>query len=230
VESILTAHPSLYRVIRPTLMTHHFRGKGDKLSRVIRRTHGGGILITHILWTEDWEKQMFEHPCVPFFCIRDPRDTVISEAYYITKSKKHPFHQLFQSVPAISDRIRLAITGDKASGYPSLLERVEPFLPWLQTPVLTVRFEDLVGDAGGGSDEVQEKVVTQIFDLLNLDGVDQILKTIRTPRSRSGSPTFRKGSIQQWKEDFDEDLLQFFVEHAGALPERMGYEPSVFPE
>src|SRR5919204_5095120 len=59
-----------------------------------------------------------------------------------------------------SERLTATITGFPADEYgrgqDSIGERLARYLPWLSTPgVLVVRFEDLIGEAGGGTRERQ---------------------------------------------------------------------------
>ena len=64
--------------------------------------------------------------------------------------------------------------------------------------ILIIRFEDLVGAQGGGSDEVQKQVLLEIGRHLEFELSDQDIRFIQK-RLFGGTPTFREGQIKDGK-------------------------------
>ena len=100
------------------------------------------------------------------------------------------------------------------------------FLPFIYSKnCVTVRFEDLVGERGGGSAERQAKVIWQI--------AAHVGKNITLEQSQAigkemfgGTGTFREGTIDGWKKHFTPAVKQAFKNVPGAneLLIALGYE------
>jgi hypothetical protein len=100
----------------------------------------------------------------------------------------------------------------------------------LDTPVLLLRFEDLVGPAGGGDADRQRTALVDLYAHLGLDvdaaWIDQLQERVFSDRS----PTFRRGAIGGWREVFDEETAAVFDEEAGHLLVRLGYRRADPPD
>jgi len=99
------------------------------------------------------------------------------------------------------------------------------FLPWVDDPAcLLVKFGDLIGNAGGGDDNVQEsnirKIASHIGADLDTNQFDHICSDLFSTSSR----TFRKGQVGDWKNHFSDAHRQVFKEQSGDVLIRMGYE------
>ena len=71
--------------------------------------------------------------------------------------------------------------------------------------LFVVRFEDLVGSKGGGSDKAQYEVVRRLCEALRIPvqrgKINTILESLY-----GNSVTFRKGMIGEWKKSFKEGI------------------------
>ncbi len=161
------------------------------------------------------------------FIYRDPRDLVVSHAFFITEMQpQHEWHTYFRNLPDMETRLRLLITGHQEGDLylPSIRERCLSYLRWITQPgVLAVRFEDLRlrphDTAARILDFVQgrgEWPLALPFD----QAVERLVASIQ-PR-RSG--TFRRGMPGEWREHFTPELKRLFKETAGDILIRMGYE------
>lgn len=102
--------------------------------------------------------------------------------------------------------------------------------------ILTIRYEDLVGSLGGGSDDLQLSTLTQIKKFLSLDLTEDQIKEIATklygnqqnPFGKAGmknfSSTFQKGKIGRWKDVFKPIHKQAFKDLLGKELIELGYE------
>lgn len=135
--------------------------------------------------------------------VRDPRDVAVSHAHYMMARPRHPFHRFYRDLGDWSSRLAFSITGGwvPGGGYlVSLAERYRLMEPWLRHPgALTVRFEDLVGERGGGSEATQADALAR---LARLAGAGEADLGAVAERLFGGSSTFRKGRIGGWRESF----------------------------
>ena len=96
--------------------------------------------------------------------IRDPRDIVVSQMFYVLKRKRHSHHQHFSSLNSDREKLMTAIKGEPSVNTTSIGERLEKYSGWLDSGAFVVRFEDLIGYRGGGSEDKQRMVLKSIFD------------------------------------------------------------------
>ncbi|MBE9490583.1 MAG: sulfotransferase domain-containing protein [Bacteroidetes bacterium] len=160
---------------------------------------------------------------------RDPRAVLVSWAKYIVEdiNKWHPYHDFFKSL-SLHKRIRFLITGGSVgqSYYSSFKEVLSRSAGWLYNPnCLIVRFEDLVGSKGGGSDELQRKTILNI-----LKHIDKEVRVNELEQLQSdlfgGTHTFRGGQIDQWEEDFNDvlhELIKYELQDCDCL-KKLGYD------
>ena len=160
---------------------------------------------------------------------RDPRDMVVSQAFYIRGLKRHPLHEVYRSLPSVSEAIDTAIAGvppgPYGPGHPSVAERMARYVGWADAEgVLTVRFEDLVGEAGGGSRAAQLKAVSAIADHVERPLEDSELEQLCDQVFAPSSATFRKGQIGDWRNHLTPAQIAHFRERLGDQLVRLGYE------
>lgn len=163
------------------------------------------------------------------FLIRDPRDQAVSLLFYILKGWSYgplnmqmPFGQL-----SVGEQLDEVITGVRygCSGtFNIMINR----LPWMfQDPhfALTARFENLVGEEGGGSREKQLIEVSRIAQHIHLNiSAEEIEKRSEGLFGKPGEGTFRSGQIGEWKKYFTPIHIQRFKQLFGAHLIQLGYE------
>ncbi len=152
------------------------------------------------------------------FIYRDPRDRVISHAYWVDTRppgeaphlKKLNFH----------DRITYLIKTTN--------QYYASYMPWRKHPQFySCRFEDLVGPMGGGILENQLKEIKNLAKYMDISLTDE--NSIKIAAHLFGNKqltkhTFRKGQIGSWKSHFTEEQKKLFKELAGQLLIDLGYE------
>jgi len=164
------------------------------------------------------------------FILRDPRDVVVSNAFYITRSKRHHRYERFnRDFADMGDRIMACITGlpsdETGPALDSIGERLRQYLPWRDEPTTYAsRFESLIGPSGGGTVEQQrheiEAIARHVERQLSPDQVDRVARSLWSPRSS----TFRRGEIGDWKNHFGDSHKVAFKQHAGRELIALGYE------
>lgn len=148
--------------------------------------------------------------------LRDPRAIVASHMHYVKKWKKHFFHKEYMALPSDEDRLRFSITGGKLGRHnvTSILERYIRYKDWMSDEnAVVVRFEDIIGVNGGGSDEAQLKAVTAVAQHLDIDFTSELIDQVKAElfgRTKTGtqSETFRKGRVDSWRDELSDNLLE----------------------
>ncbi len=196
------------------------------------RAKTGQYVTTHIWGHPEIFEILDQLGYRSIFIVRDPRDIVVSSGAYIARLRRHPSHRRFTEEFTTDLQRDMAII----NGYPPdsngpgrvpLRGRLEGFKPWLTAPgVLRCRFEDLVGERGGGSSRAQldtiREIGTHIGQPVDADGAQQIADKAWSPTSA----TFRAGVIGEWRERLDQSTLAAFNASIDAeLLGAYGYEP-----
>jgi len=223
LERALCLHPALYRKLIPTVSGENL-GRLGGLERLVGRMRPGQVVVSHLRHSDDAERTLSRAGVRGLFMVRHPRDILVSQIHYATSRADHRTHELFASLPDERARLRAAIVGDPDRGLPSIAQRLAYFRGWLSSGFLVVRFEDLVGAAGGGDAERQRELLRGIFQHVGVDAGDGVVDHVATRLFSSDSPTFRSGQVGSSHEFFDaelEELLRTTVGH-GAVP--YGYE------
>jgi hypothetical protein len=184
-------------------------------------------LLGHASWSPELAALLADVGLRTICIVRDPRDVVVSYAHFVVKIGKdkitrRPEHKALMALPDHAARLRVMIEGN--DGTQSVPARFRAFLPWrTQAGVIVLRFEELVGGAGGGDDAVQRREVGRVAQFLDLSLSDAELAQV----CRSiwgGTPTFRKGQIGEWREELTPALLELAHREMDELLVELGYE------
>ncbi len=161
------------------------------------------------------------------FIYRDPRDVIVSSAFYIFDlNHTHALHHYYKDrLGSIEKCIEAEIRGTSEPGYEysGVCKRFEKYMGWLEQPaVLNLRFEDLILE--------REAALNRLLDYLETRGGPlptprpQAVATLQRIVQPAKSGTFRKGQPGNWKEHFTESNKALFKEIAGDILIRLGYE------
>lgn len=161
--------------------------------------------------------------------LRDPRAVTVSGANYVLEATQlRDRDEALKIFPDKEAILRAMVVGHGEPGekfhFPEIGERYAAYAAWWDSPVgLTVRFEDLIGGRGGGSDDEQVERVATILQFLGY-GAD--LDTSRRLAARLFSEkaiTFRTGRIDSWREELPPALTAQIEERCASWMERLGY-------
>ena len=100
------------------------------------------------------------------------------------------------------------------------------YLPWMRVyKFLTIKFEDLIGFAGGGDETKQKLVIANIARHLNIKPQKKLLNKV-VKNLFGGTGTFRKGQIGSWRYEFTAEMKNAYKSVPGAcqLLIDLGYE------
>jgi len=192
------------------------------------------IHLCHIPVTEKNSISIGKYNLKPIFIIRDPRDQIVSFAYYIkqhkwkdcgSKSIKELIDLLISKTSFITARPNLDSfefrTLDNITDFYNL------YLPWQEhSSVYTTHFEKLIGPMGRAHentkfDEVQINEIINIADHIGInisrDKAKQIAKDLWGPPKVQVNGTFRQGKVGSWKHEFSFEQKAAFKRVAGQL-------------
>ena len=223
---------SLLPTFAPRWSYHGLVAGTPQLQQKIQTIRRGQYASGHLYWSPELIELLVTSNIRTLFIIRDLRDVAVSLANYLTnKNPDHRLHPYFKSLKSDDERLMAAIVGvegkllEDGRRAESLGEWARGFAPWLDEPnCLAVRFEDMIGSAGGGSDDKQLEEVHNITNYLGINIPDEQIIRVAKGIFFKSSKTFRQGQIGDWQNHFKDEHKSAFKEVAGEALIRLGYE------
>jgi len=219
----------------PTLSTHYFYDDGCfidplELEEQCALWKWDNIFPAgHLNFSEPFQLFSQNHPeYEKMILVRDLRDVLVSQAYF-------EFKGLEQEIgpSPMEAKILYLITLKYQNPVMKCLDiyrQIERAFVWLDDPAtLLLRYEDFVGEKGGGDLETQMDAMRTVASFLDLSPSNQeILDLARSIHGKVGAynpyVTFRKGQIGEWKELYTEETKEAFKHVYGDFLVRLGYE------
>ncbi|HEX2092449.1 MAG TPA: hypothetical protein VHG28_08605 [Longimicrobiaceae bacterium] len=160
------------------------------------------------------------------YCYRDPRAQLVSMVRFLAESEliaRHAWAQVYRPI------LRSLGSMDRMLSF-AISESSLPFRDayrenrWLlyHPRVLKLRFEDLVGEEGGGSKLSQAAAIERWAKFLAVDVPAEEL----TEGLFGGTPTFNTGRVDSWRDVFKEHHRKAFDREFGDVLEEYGYAES----
>jgi hypothetical protein len=218
------------------------RGRGEKvtigvvsprqisrrwLAGRLARVPEGCFATAHCVYTPGLA-DLFREGGMRVVCIlRDPRDVAVSQMHYLKQLENHFAHEEYMALPSDRERLMVAIQGAEMGGrrLGSLAERYGRFVGWERDGgAVMVRFEDLVGPEGGGSEEARRLAVGRVAKHLGVPADERTVELVGNNLFGAGR-TFRRGQIGGWREEFTAEHERALKEGAlGPLLAELGYD------
>ncbi len=184
--------------------------------------------ISHFYFPHNCSKFSQKHPeYIKIINIRDLRDAFISQVF----NQRGELEKECGSADFNEQLMFVINLGDKPTTEKILrIERQAKFaVEWIKRPnIILSRFEDLVGEKGGGSLKAQEEQILKIANGLNISLSKEKLEIINqqlfgNKKGPSIESTFREGKIGYWKAYFNETHENAFKQRLGDLQLALGY-------
>ncbi len=195
------------------------------------------IVRSHLMYCEEILDILQEFNCKTLFIYRDLRDVAVSHARWITKEERIFLHNIYLKQDNFDKQLMSSIKGVPAGSpfgsnvsQPDIGTDFDRWQGWTtDTKTFAVKFEDLVGERGGGSEEKRLYLVEQLLDYLEINlSLEQIkAKFASYALDPEESHTFKKGgkgSIGGWKTIFKEEHKEEFKKVAAQTLVDLGYE------
>lgn len=213
----------------------YFEFDESEFRRKISSVRKGQFFTAHLIWDPGITKVCQSEGIPVVHLIRDPRDVLVSRLHYAKGLKRTRLNRtLMERYPDDETRLRALITGDEtneAKGYINLASMAHSwsrFQGWLSDPnSMVVRFEDLVGSAGGGSDNKRAETITAVLQHVGLSYRPEIVNKMMQRSSGKGSLTFRRGKVGAWQDEIPVGAQHTLAECMGQQLEQMGYREAI---
>lgn len=200
----------------------------------------GSIIRSHLMYCDEILAILKEFNCRTFFIYRDLRDIAVSHARWVTKEERIFLHDIYTRSANFDEQLMKSIRGVPIGtplgsnvSQPDIGADFARWHGWVTDPdVCAVKFEDLVGERGGGSEEKRLHMVEQILAHLEINLSSQQIKSQFDSNSLDPeeSHTFKKGgkgSIGGWKTKFKESHKDAFKKVAGQTLIELQYEQDI---
>ncbi|MDR3646460.1 MAG: sulfotransferase domain-containing protein [Candidatus Babeliales bacterium] len=188
----------------------------------IKELQGSIIFHKHLPHNQSAKEFIKKANLNTFFIIRDPRDQIVSLAYWVYKNPES-FEDLYKL--NMNDLILNLIEKNNAKrkAYESINSYRE-YVGWINEPgIHLVRFENLIGEKGGGSLDKQIKEIYKILERLGLKSNIGNIKSVANSLWGEAA-SFREGKIGSWKSHFTSQHIVVFKQTFGQLLIDLGYE------
>lgn len=183
----------------------------------------GEVVGAHLHYSLSIEDLIRELNIIHLFLIRDPRDIAVSSVHYFDKMVYwNKVSRHIKSLATFDDKLIAVIEGIPELRYPSLEQRLSPYLSWMNSGSShLIRFED----ARQSPEAVASRALniylrhTTIPKSSIITSATELTKALNDTNSH----TFRTGSINSWKENFSPRISRSYEAVCGDLAARMGY-------
>ncbi len=197
----------------------------------------GSIVRSHLMHCDEILDILQEFNCKTLFIYRDLRDVAVSHARWVTKEERIFLHDAYAQHINFDEQLMSSIKGVPLGtpfgsniSQPDIGTDFSRWKGWVSDlDTCAVKFEELVGERGGGSEETRLDLVEKILDYL---GINLSAKQIKSQFASYAlnpeeSHTFRKGgkgNIGGWKKFFKDEHKAAFKSVAGKTLIELGYE------
>ena len=200
----------------------------------------GSIVRSHLMHCDEILNVLQEFDCKTLFIYRDLRDVAVSHARWVTKEERIFLHDAYTQQANFDEQLMSSIKGVPLGtpfgsnvSQPDIGTDFSRWQGWVSDPnAYAVKFEDLVGERGGGSEEKRLYLIEQILEYLGISLSSEQIKSrfASYALNPEESHTFRKGgkgSIGGWKALFKDEHKAAFKAVAGETLIELGYEQTM---
>jgi hypothetical protein len=198
----------------------------DKLEQFLNCLGPGEFAMDHIQWSKEAAETLARSNVRVLFLLRDPRDVLVSLMnYYLHHEVNHQLSAwLRKNCTTSAERLDALIRGVPGV-FESRCDWIRGYFDWHKEPfVCAVKFMELVGSKGGGSQEALQSALRRISDHIRINLDDRVLNELAAKGYDTSSPTFQKGRVGAWRDLFTENLKDLFKERLGCELIELGYE------
>lgn len=195
------------------------------------------IVRSHLMDSDEIRSILADESCKQLFIYRDLRDVAVSHARWVLKEPQIFLHDIYTQLPSFDEQLMSSIEGVPIGtpfgsnlSQPNIGQDFSRWAGWIQDPnTLAIRFEDLVGERGGGDEEKRLYIVSQILDHLEIslspaEIESQFASQVMDPGESHTFVKGGKGKIGGWKTFFNQAHKETFKQVAGHHLIELGYE------
>lgn len=198
------------------------------VEKYLTQVQDGQYVTGHAAYSDHLNEILINNGYKIIQVIRNPLDVMFSYAKYIIEKENryYPTHATLASL-TLNERVKLLAKGGRLSDCDYYLRGIREVLRsqegWFQNQTaLPIRFEDLVGPKGGGTQDAQKNIVKEICSYIEVDekkGLELIDSLY------GGTHTFRSGKIGSASESLDAETRKLVMQklHGNRLVSDLGY-------
>ncbi|MDP8921302.1 MAG: sulfotransferase domain-containing protein [Chloroflexota bacterium] len=215
-------HPSVDAIIRET------RPAFEHVLGLLGELPGGRYVQGHFAYDEELHAAVRAARIPIVLVYRDPRACLASLAHYLVeRGEPADFLPRLRSRD-VPSALRLLLDGDEA--VVPFEHFFAPYDGWRRAEgVLALRFEDLIGPRGGGSRTRQFATIIRLAAHLGWRGAPWQLVSAAKHAFNPRAGTYRRGTIDGWREDLDGRLRAEDWPALHELAGRWGYRGDTTP-
>ena len=194
----------------------------QSLARKVQAVLPGETLGSHLYYSTEVEAALKAVNALHLFIYRDPRDVIVSEAFYLAEMNHwHRMHKYFSKLDGKKARLDLALNGLDFR-YPDCNSRLLPYAGWLNSPnVLAIRYEDISG--AKQAQEIERVATAYIQKYENNKGIDVLIAALSAAVQPEKSHTFREGGSGNWRRNLDDETADAVTKRLKPSLEAFGY-------
>ena len=185
----------------------------------------------HCIYSEELARIMKKTDTKVVCILRDPRAIAYSHLQYMKTYKNHFYYKEYMSLPSDSDRLLLTINGGLLGKHKieSINNRYKAFLNWKNDEsALMVKFEDLVGPKGGGTQSRQMDAIVRVAEHIDVSADGHALQTVANnlhgnSTGLTKSSSFRMGRVDSWMTELDSKTIRLIEKNTENILTDMGY-------
>lgn len=225
IETLFFELPGISHYGGRTIMINTHDNTIEPGIKKLAKVGKGQFVPAHIQYDDIIHAFFKENDIKVIQMIRDPRDVLISHWLYVKNlDKTHKAHRYISSLANDFEQFKAIVVGKEGIVEP-FSDVATKFYGWLKKEdILVVRFEDLVGSKGGGSDTIQLEVVKSIANHIGYASSDKDVIALTSKIFSTKSPTFNTGTIGKWKKVFKQEHKDLCKEKIQHILELYGYE------
>ncbi len=225
------------------------------LRKILFNSISEGYHKAHLPYSKELETFLIKAKVKLIYIIRDPRDVLLSYYDWVLSYPAHPEYYRISRCNSINNGLRKILHGNEyndnyfkalysgflfKSGYmplkkyqrnykvAPLKERLERSIGWWKSDnVCKVKFEELIGDKGGGNYEIQRMAIKKLLKYLEIDLTTDKIVHISENLFNPKANTFNKGIIGRWKKYFDDEFKKEFDNECGYYLNELNYEKNL---
>ncbi len=189
----------------------------DQILFRLKQIVPGEVVGAHLHYNGKVAQFFKELPAVHLFIYRDPRDVILSEAFYLSEMNRwHRLHRILKAISDEESRVRTLIEGVPGL-YADIGTRLRSYLGWLNEPdTIAVRYE-------GRACAIRALANHICADVAGIGELDALAKRMEEAIDPSRSHTFREGGSGRWRRGLSPENLARIEKLAGAEIARLGY-------
>lgn len=158
--------------------------------------------------------------------VRDPRDALVSAVFWISEDDgaRGMFDKEKWFSMSFDEQLMMLLTWDTSIGQGGFIRwDFDCALRMLNRPdVFILKFEDVVGGKGGGSEMTQRQTLKELAYFLEIELSDEKIDSFRE-KLFGNSQMFRKGQTQEWKIYFKPHHIEAFKKRWDQHLIQLGY-------